>query len=745
MREKKRILKKKYKKRTWNEYLNETNIQESELFNENLKKLSNNDEKIVNYKDTEIEIQVENELNNISDKKMNNIDENDKKSSEYDKIFNVMIESNIINISVESSEKQPDSENEESQNNSITNTNVKGNSKLNKIRNIAPEEPNSRIEEESKHKDSKSLVTSKPSEIPEKNIKLITDDIILFNGKEFKKTARLNNYVRINKKEIIYYKCIYNRREEKFRTQTKQGPFCKATIQCILNPNSNEKYKYILKKDHSDICKELPKHKIHEEEITDLNNEKNNFIKLCNDVMNSSTIYDRKLFKDEMKKIYNNHSFHFPLNNNLLTNIITKWKNNSVNYTKFTCIKNQFDYNNNLILREFRTVNLESDNNKSSLQLDYIIWCNNENLKRIRKSHHIYIDATFHHPPDYKQLLIIMYKDIITNLKIPAFYILMNGKKEIYYNIVFESIINIITDFRKIDIEIISVVSDSEKGLINTITKYFPNAQRISCYYHYTQDIVRNIKSYGLYKKEDKEVSDKIIKELSILPIIYNGDINIIIKTINKLKEKFPKYNNFLTNYFIENKLTYFKDNYLNYSVIPEDCRTNNYLENYNGFIKSQLGKSRIINWVNFIHFIKKESERSIEKLFSNTITKSNTMIKSNILEKNIFTDKETAYINKENTGMENNLEEHIIIKTVLDNNKEEGQIIDKIINSTIGIYNVGNTCFINSVVQILLHCQIFMKLFYREKLTYNNNPFSLSFRLFNIAEYMNNNSEKKR
>ena len=104
--------------------------------------------------------------------------------------------------------------------------------------------------------------------------------------------------------------------------------------------------------------------------------------------MNSSTIYDRKLFKDEMKQIYNNHTYQFPLDNYLLSNIITKWKNNSVNFTKFACLKNQFDYNNNLILREFRTVNSESDNNKNSLQLDYIIWCNNENLKRIRKTHH---------------------------------------------------------------------------------------------------------------------------------------------------------------------------------------------------------------------------------------------------------------------------------------------------------------------------------------------------------------------
>ena len=132
-----------------------------------------------------------------------------------------MIESNIMNISVESSEQQPDSENEESQNNLNTNLNNKGYSNVNKIINITHEEPNSKIEEESKNKDSKSLVTYNSSEIQEKNIKLITDGIILFNGKEFKKTTRLNNYVRINKKDIINYKCIYNRREEKFRTQTK--------------------------------------------------------------------------------------------------------------------------------------------------------------------------------------------------------------------------------------------------------------------------------------------------------------------------------------------------------------------------------------------------------------------------------------------------------------------------------------------------------------------------------------------
>ena len=64
--------------------------------------------------------------------------------------------------------------------------------------------------------------------------------------------------------------------------------------------------------------------------------------------------------------------------------------------------------------------------------------------------------------------------------------------------------------------------------------------------------------------------------------------------------------------------MQYFKDNSLNYSIIPDDCRTNNFLENYNGYLKMVLGKHRIINWVNFIHFIKAESQRSIEKLMNN-------------------------------------------------------------------------------------------------------------------------------
>ena len=49
---------------------------------------------------------------------------------------------------------------------------------------------------------------------------------------------------------------------------------------------------------------------------------------MCEEVMNSSNIYARNLFKDEFKKIYNNkqNNFNFPLNNTYLGNIISNWE-----------------------------------------------------------------------------------------------------------------------------------------------------------------------------------------------------------------------------------------------------------------------------------------------------------------------------------------------------------------------------------------------------------------------------------
>ena len=184
-------------------------------------------------------------------------------------------------------------------------------------------------------------------------------------------------------------------------------------------------------------------------------------------------------------------------------------------------------------------------------------------------------------------MIIIMYKDIITNLKIPGIYMLLTGKNIEIYDLSLESIINILTENRKLELEVWSIITDTEIALIDTVKKYFPNVHRIGCFFHYKQDLIRNIKAYGLYKKEDKETSNYIIEKLSSLPFLYKGKLDFVNSLINKISNDYPKYSNFLNNYFLRNKLQYFKDQSLDYYRIPKDCRTNNFLENYNGHLKN--------------------------------------------------------------------------------------------------------------------------------------------------------------
>lgn len=64
----------------------------------------------------------------------------------------------------------------------------------------------------------------------------------------------------------------------------------------------------------------------------------------------------------------------------------------------------------------------------------------------------------------------------------------MNGNKEEFYNLVFKDVLDIITIQNKYSITMNTIVTDSEKGFINTIKKFFPNTRRISGLYYYKQD-----------------------------------------------------------------------------------------------------------------------------------------------------------------------------------------------------------------------------------------------------------------
>ena len=69
-----------------------------------------------------------------------------------------------------------------------------------------------------------------------------------------------------------------------------------------------------------------------------------------------------------------------------------------------------------------------------------------------------------------------------------------------FYDILFDYLIRIITKNHKYDLNVETIVT--ELVLINVIKKYFQNSRRIGCFFHYKQDLLKNIKIYGLYKKK---------------------------------------------------------------------------------------------------------------------------------------------------------------------------------------------------------------------------------------------------
>ena len=342
-----------------------------------------------------------------------------------------------------------------------------------------------------------------------------------------------------------------------------------------------------------------------------------------------------------------------------------------------------------------------------------------------------------------------MYKDIITDLKIPGIYILLNSKNEDLYNMVFEDVINLITWKGKKEINIKTIVTDSEKALMNSIKKYFPTSQRVACYFHYKQDIVRNIRSYGLYKDEMKKQSNEVIKILSSIPY-YKGNIEIDNKILEDTKKLYKYHSNFIENYFKINKMPYFIDNSLNYDIIPDDCRTNNFLENYNGYIKHILGKHRIINWVNFIHFIKSESGRSIEKLMNSN--NNNLKIFKMLIEKEKIIKKEKNKFNKEiikptdevNDNNEKKLEKSKKFEDKIDKGKKN-ELKDEIKNENlIGIINIGNSCYINSIIQTLIHSPIFIDEFLNNREDIKKMPMSTSYNFLHIYDNIINVKDYK-
>ena len=79
--------------------------------------------------------------------------------------------------------------------------------------------------------------------------------------------------------------------------------------------------------------------------------------------------------------------------------------------------------------------------------------------------------------------------------------------------------------------------------------------------------------------KIDTNITFKVITQLCILPLTYNGNMEYLKNQINIILLQYPEYYKNLCFYFLDTKLKYFEDGSYDYNKFPKDIRSNSVLE----------------------------------------------------------------------------------------------------------------------------------------------------------------------
>ena len=220
--------------------------------------------------------------------------------------------------------------------------------------------------------------------------------------------------------------------------------------------------------------------------------------------------------------------------------------------------KNQIYYLNGILFFEFdeEPKFMMTKNNRTKIDKLYLVyytyiypnslnkpilhkhftWISPFFIKRLQNTIHIYIDGTFIHPIEYSQLLVIIFYESNTNKRYPGAYIL-NSKLFQAYIISINPLKNIKTKYNSVELKLKSITIDFEGGLYKAITRIFPNARIVGCFYHYMHNLTKNACKAKFQKLDLK----KIIGILGKIPFVYYKDKNIIYKTFNNIYENLNK------------------------------------------------------------------------------------------------------------------------------------------------------------------------------------------------------------
>ena len=181
-------------------------------------------------------------------------------------------------------------------------------------------------------------------------------------------------------------------------------------------------------KDHSTECKNL---EIIKPTIKKEINKWEEYKELCINFLETTDNYNKNYLLKEFNKIYEKGEYEFLKDEKKLLNIIKTWKRNSLKFTQFSIFdkKNLLNNENEIFLREYKFFYSYDEKKLTPILNKYAIWIDDLNISHLRSSKHIFIDGTWYRPNGYEQILIILYKDVITKEKIPGCYIFLNNKR----------------------------------------------------------------------------------------------------------------------------------------------------------------------------------------------------------------------------------------------------------------------------------------------------------------------------
>lgn len=226
-----------------------------------------------------------------------------------------------------------------------------------------------------------------------------------------------------------------------------------------------------------------------------------------------------------------------------------------------------------------------------------IILASEENISYLNTSKLWCIDGTFDISPSlFRQLFTI--NVLLSGRNLPVLYAFLADKTEKIYTRLFETIKS------KVENEPDYIFCDFEKGILNSIEKFYKNSNISGCWFHLVSNLYKHVQSNGLvkiYKNRGDNIFKKCFKYLKFLAFIPASDV---IDGFNMIKSiscaEFKVILDYFEKYYIGKQVENDKDKRLVPSfpikywnvhkrIIKDLPRTNNNIESWHKSLSQDI------------------------------------------------------------------------------------------------------------------------------------------------------------